>query len=49
MVENRAATVSGDGRSVMDGLVVESASSQAWGILRDGAFAFLTIPDEAAD
>ncbi len=48
MVENRAATVSGDGRSVMDGLVVESASSQAWGILRDGAFAFLTIPDEAA-
>ena len=48
MVENRAATVSGDGRSVMDGLVVESASSQAWEILRDGAFAFLTIPDEAA-
>ena len=48
MVENRAATVSGDGRSVMDGLVVESASSQAWEILRDGAFAFLTIPDKAA-
>ncbi len=48
MVENRATTVSSDGRSVMDGLVVESASSQAWGILRDGAFAFLTIPDEAA-
>ena len=48
MVENRAATVSGDGRSVMDGLVVESASSQAWEILRDGVFAFLTIPDEAA-
>ena len=48
MVENRAATVSGDGRSVMDGLVVESASSQAWEILKSGAFAFLTIPDEAA-
>lgn len=48
MVESRAATVSGDGRSVMDGLVVESASSQAWEILKDGAFAFLTIPDEAA-
>ena len=48
MVENRATTVSGDGRSVMDGLVVEDASSQAWEILKDGAFAFLTIPDEAA-
>ena len=48
MVENRAATVSGDGRSVMDGLVVELASSQAWEILKGGAFAFLTIPDEAA-
>ena len=48
MVENRAATVSGDGRSVMDGLVVESASAQAWEILKGGAFAFLTIPDEAA-
>ena len=48
MIENRAATVSGDGRSLMDGLVVESASSQAWNILRDGAFAFLTIPDQAA-
>ncbi len=47
-IENRAATVSGDGRSVMDGLVVESASSQAWEILKGGAFAFLTIPDEAA-
>ena len=48
IVENRAATVSGDGRSVMDGLVVESASSQAWEILKGGAFAFFTIPDEAA-
>ncbi len=46
-IENRAATVSGDGRSVMDGLVVQSASAQAWRILGDGAFAFLTIPDEA--
>lgn len=32
----------------MDGLVVESASPQAWEILRAGAFAFLAIPDEAA-
>jgi len=48
MVENRATTVSGDGRSVMDGLVVEDASPQAWEILKGGAFAFLTIPDEAA-
>ena len=32
----------------MDGLVVESASAQAWNILRDGVFASLTIPDEAA-
>ena len=47
-IENSAATVSGDGRSVMDGLVVESASPQAWNILRAGAFAFLTIPDKAA-
>lgn len=47
-VENRAATVSGAGRSVMDGLVVESASPQAWDILSEGTFAFLTIPDEAA-
>ena len=48
MIENRAATISGDGRSVMDGLVVELASAQAWEILKGGAFAFLTIPDEAA-
>ena len=47
-LDDRAATVSGDGRSVMDGLVVESASPQAWGILRAGAFAFLTVPEEAA-
>ena len=47
-IENSAATVSGDGQSVMDGLVVESASPQAWDILKAGAFAFLTIPDEAA-
>ena len=47
-IENSAATVSEDGRSVMDGLVVESASPQAWDILKAGAFAFLTIPDEAA-
>ena len=32
----------------MDGLVVESASPQAWTILSKGAFAFLTIPDTAA-
>ena len=47
-LDDSAATVSSDGRSVMDGLVVESASPQAWEILRGGAFAFLTVPDEAA-
>ncbi|MCY3735000.1 MAG: diaminopropionate ammonia-lyase [Gemmatimonadaceae bacterium] len=47
-LDDGAATVSSDGRSVMDGLVVESASPQAWEILRAGAFAFLTVPDEAA-
>ena len=47
-IANSAVTVSGDGQSVMDGLVVESASPQAWDILKAGAFAFLTIPDEAA-
>ena len=47
-IANSAATVSGDGQSVMDGLVVESASPQAWDILKAGAFAFLTVPDEAA-
>ena len=47
-LDDGAATVSSDGRSVMDGLVVESASPQAWEILRGGAFAFLTVPDEAA-
>ena len=47
-VEGHAATIGGDGRSVMDGLVVESASPQGWTILSAGAFAFLTIPDEAA-
>ena len=47
-LDDGAATVSSDGRSVMDGLVVESASPQAWEILRAGAFAFLTVPDDAA-
>ena len=47
-IEGSPQTVSGDGRSVMDGLVVESASPQAWEILRGGAFAFLTVPEEAA-
>lgn len=47
-LDDSAATLGGDGRSVMDGLVVESASPQAWEILRAGAFAFLAIPDEAA-
>ena len=47
-LDDRAATLGGDGRSVMDGLVVEAASPQAWEILRAGAFAFLAIPDEAA-
>ena len=35
-------------QSVMDGLVVEEASPQAWKILAAGAFAFLTVPDQAA-
>ena len=47
-IEGSPQIVSGDGRSVMDGLVVESASPQAWEILRGGAFAFLTVPEEAA-
>jgi len=47
-ISNSAATVSREGRSVMDGLVVESASPQAWDILKAGAFAFLAIPDDAA-
>ena len=47
-IQNSATTVSGEGRSVMDGLVVESASPQAWDILSGGVFAFFTIPDEAA-
>ena len=41
-------TVSGETRSVMDGLVVEEASEEAWEILGEGAFAFLTVPDQAA-
>ena len=47
-LQGYAATVSKEGRSVMDGLVVESASPQAWTVLSEGAFAFLTIPDAAA-
>ncbi len=47
-LQGYAATVSKEGRSVMDGLVVESASPQAWTVLSKGAFAFLTIPDAAA-
>ncbi|MCZ6676026.1 MAG: diaminopropionate ammonia-lyase [Candidatus Poribacteria bacterium] len=47
-VEGHAVTLSDDGKSVMDGLVVGSASPQAWTILSAGAFAFLTIPDQAA-
>ena len=47
-LQGHAVTVSKEGRSVMDGLVVESASPQAWTVLSKGAFAFLTIPDAAA-
>ena len=47
-IEGSPQIVSGDGRSVMDGLVVESASPKAWEILGGGAFAFLTVPEEAA-
>ena len=44
----RATTVSGDTGSVMDGLVVQEPSNEGWSILSAGAFAFLTIPDQAA-
>jgi diaminopropionate ammonia-lyase len=44
----RPTTVSGETKSVMDGLVVEEASAEAWTILGTGAFAFLTVPDQAA-
>ena len=42
------ATVVGEARSVMDGLVVEEAALEPWQILSAGAFAFLTVPDQAA-
>ena len=44
----RATKVSGQVKSVMDGLVVEEASAEAWQMLSAGAFAFLTVPDQAA-
>lgn len=34
--------------SVMDGLVVEKPSADAWSLIAEGAFAFLTVSDEAA-
>ncbi len=34
--------------SVMDGLVVERPAAEAWPLLSAGAFAFLTVPDQAA-
>ena len=34
--------------SVMDGLVVEEPAADALSLLLDGAFAFLTVPDQAA-
>ena len=36
------------GSSVMDGLVVESASTIGYPVLHDAAFAFLAVPDDAA-
>ena len=36
------------GASVMDGLVVESASKIGYPVLHDAAFAFLAVPDDAA-
>ena len=38
----------GTAHSIMDGLVVETASPDPWEILSSGAFAFLTVPDQAA-
>ena len=32
----------------MDGLVVEEPATEAFALLKSGAFAFLTVPDEAA-
>ena len=37
-----------DAVSVMDGLVVEEPAAEAFRILQGGAFAFLTVPDQAA-
>jgi diaminopropionate ammonia-lyase len=34
--------------SVMDGLVVEKPSAEAWPLLAEGAYAFLTVSDNAA-
>lgn len=36
------------GSSIMDGLVVESASKIGYPVLHDAAFAFLAVPDDAA-
>ena len=36
------------GASLMDGLVVESASKIGYPVLHDAAFAFLSVPDTAA-
>ena len=44
----RAVEVSGQVKSVMDGLVVETPAAEAWEMLSAGAFAFLSVPDEAA-
>lgn len=38
----------GQATSVMDGLVVEEASAEPCAMLNAGAFAFLTVPDQAA-
>ncbi len=38
----------GEASSVMDGLVVEEPATEAFGIIRASAFAFLTIPDQDA-
>lgn len=45
---NATGRASAAGPSVMDGLIVETASPLAWTILGRGAFGFLTIDDAAA-
>ena len=46
--EGRAATIGGDLDTVMAGLAAGETSLIAWDLLRHGAEAFITLPDESA-